>query len=139
MLHSQDALDDLRKRRSRYNVLQGLFAQFQAHIQALQAPDSSIHGITIVSESPTQTKVEFLHERFFIQFSMRSGLGLLELWDEADLIEDSFGGDPLASVEFTGSGDLKIEQPKGEDPLCLKEDNDCICLLVNWLHEHGSA
>lgn len=139
MLKNEVVLDELRKRVGRYDSLKSLFAQFQAHIQSVQAVGSPIRSITIEALSPTQSRVTFLGECFLLRFLMRKHLGLIEFWNEAEFSEDPLAEEPLAAVEFTGQGEVKIKQPDGEDPINLKEDTACICLLVNWLYQHGAA
>ena len=133
MKQTDEVIRDLEKCQARYKKFDSLFREFQRSIEHLQLNDFPLKGISLEHESGSQTKLSFLGRQYKFDFSMCYVDGDLKGKVVFERIHEDEESQRLASATYDGNGDLDLDPPEGEDVLCLRDENSCISLALNWL------
>lgn len=133
MKRTEEVIRDLEKCQARYKKFDALFREFQDSIEHLQSSNFPLKGISLEHDLGSETKLSFLGRQYNFDFSMCYVDGDLK----GKVVFEKIHGDDerqvLASATYDGNGDLDLDPPEGEDVLCLRDDNSCISLALNWL------
>lgn len=139
MISAEKVINELNGFPDKHDTLKGLFNTFQRNLQNIESPDFPLRAMKVTNLSDTRSIVKFLDREYELVFSTiitgNAITGSISAFRVLGTERGSYSFKELTSRTFNFESIVSIQPPANHDAIRLTAEDECVTLVLNWIHE----